>query len=155
MLGLFVWFIQYKRGIITAQVIGRSMEPTLRDGDYVIGIRTPQQPGWVWDYFRYVLIRRQAIVLVAPPEQPTLLLIKRVDGLPGDVRSWQTETAQIVTQHLADQHVFVLSDATTPYPLADSRVYGPFPFTAILARIILTVPCPSAQGSFRGRLCNR
>ena len=61
-----------RHGLRRFEIVERSMEPTLRSGDYVIAMRTSGTP------------ERGAIVVFRPPGRPGFDVVKRVVGLPGE-----------------------------------------------------------------------
>ena len=77
-----------KQMLVAARVYGRSMLPTLGEGDYLLGIRVPHHNGVLWQTIRTLLLTRGAIVLVRPPAHLGRLEVKRIDGIGGDFRSW-------------------------------------------------------------------
>lgn len=129
------------RVVIRARVVGRSMRPTLEEGDYVLGLRISHNAIPPWPALRRALLPRGAVVLVRPPAHLGRLEVKRIDGLPGDVRAWGGAATR-GARPLATDQVFLLGDAGrqggagTGRP-ADSRLYGPCPVTAIVARVAL------------------
>lgn len=94
-------------------VEGRSMEPTLAPGDFLVasGVVRP------W---------RGALVVVEHPGRPGYELVKRVRGVPGDRAGGRT---------LGPGELWVVGD----HPLAttDSRAFGPVPSRAVRGVVLL------------------
>ncbi len=131
-----------KRCFVVARVSGESMTPTLRNDECVVGIRIPRRQMIPWSLTRKVLLARGTIVLACPPECLRRLVVKRIDALPGDVRQWGWASAVIGPCPIPDNHIFLIGDASRDTglsmgPAADSRLYGPCPSEAILARVFL------------------
>lgn len=146
-----------KRTILVAQVCGDSMAPTLRKGDYILGIRVPHRPGLLWQMIRSLFIKREAIVLVRPPAHLGRLEVKRIEGLPGDTRSWGWGTSLTGPHRVPDNHIFLVGDASRHIgkftgPPADSRLYGPCPSIAIVARVLFRLWPMGCVGYPRNRL---
>lgn len=68
-------FSAVRATIFVSRVSGSSMEPSLHDGEYTVGIR----PGWPG-----LEICRGDIICFNPSAEPDVLYVKRVIGLPGD-----------------------------------------------------------------------
>ena len=64
-LALFAWARPFR-----VEVVGRSMEPTLRPGDWLVATRGGR-------------VRRGSVVVLSHPDRP-LDLVKRVSAIPGD-----------------------------------------------------------------------
>ncbi|MGV1007001.1 MAG: S24/S26 family peptidase [Dermatophilaceae bacterium] len=95
-----------------AVVAGRSMEPTLCDGDLLlVGWGMPVRPG------RLALVR-----LPEGPDGPRVLAVKRVTGRdPGDATRWWVER-------------------DNPREGVDSWLVGGIPDTDVCARVLFRVP---------------
>ena len=76
------------RAFIRARVVGRSMHPTLEEGDHLLGLRISHSATPPWPALRRALLQRGRVVLVRPPAHLGRLEVKRIDGLPGDLRGW-------------------------------------------------------------------
>jgi hypothetical protein len=135
-----------RKVLVLAHVYGKSMTPTLHKGDYILGLRLPVDRHPLGQLIRRSLIKRGAIILVRPPAHLGRLEVKRIDGLPGDLRNWGWMDSFIGPQLVPDNHVFLVSDASRhalplsdsfTLPPQDSRLYGPCPSTAIVARVFL------------------
>lgn len=134
--------------LVLARVAGDSMRPTLSRGDYILGLRIPRCL-LSWPVSQRLIIPRGTVVLVHPPVKTGRLSIKRIDGIGGDIRHWGDSTPDAETQSVPPGHVFLIGDAAwnitqrdrgALYAVsADSRLYGPRPSTAIVARILLKV----------------
>jgi signal peptidase I len=115
------------------QISGPSMAPALRDGDVVIGITWPR---------RAVLVRN-AIVLAVPPGTERLI-VKRLVRTSGENVSWLPINEP---RSIPARHFFLVGDGATRGALeaaADSRVFGPLPADAIVARVVARVfPLPT------------
>lgn len=152
-----------KRVFTVAHVYGQSMTPTLRDGDYVLGLQLPIRRAWLWHVLRRQLLRRGAVVLLYSPAHLSRLNVKRIDGLPGDTRAWGWKTSATGPHPLPADHVFLVSDAShqadvpghdtlLPGPPIDSRLYGPLPMTTITARVLARCWPPGRLGLMTSRL---
>jgi signal peptidase I len=139
-------------------VRGPSMEPTLHDGDLLAVVP------WVRG-------RRDDVVLVRDPREPSRVTVKRLLGLPGEElrlldgmlhvdgmlhdEPWATGHTPDATLHVPAGHVAVLGDARDRS--TDSRVFGPVPLALVEGRVVARVgPAPrllSASGP--GRLSGR
>ena len=131
-----------KHVLVAAYVSGHSMVPTLKKGDFVIGVRVPQRSGCIWRLIRSKLVQRRAIVLVRPPAHLGRLEVTRIGGLPGELRSWGCGMSRVTGQRIPDEHVFLIGDAVEKFDQpgdlpADSRLYGPCPSSAVVARIFV------------------
>ncbi len=124
-------------------VRGRSMQPTLAPGEYVLFDRLAYRRGSP---------RRGDVVLASHPAKPRTRIIKRVVALPGDrvsidgERCWVDGTlwgetaeagaaepsASARTWTLGDDEWLLLGDA--PYASTDSRHFGPVSRDTIQAR---------------------
>lgn len=134
--------ITVHRMLFAARVAGESMLPTLREGDYLLGVRIPQNRSPLARLLRWILLSRQAIVLARPPAHLGRLEVKRITAVTGDLCSWGWDACHIKLHRIPRDHVFLLGDASRHlgYPpglAADSRQYGPCPSTAIVARVFL------------------
>lgn len=101
-----------------AVVRGRSMEPTLRDGDRLLVLYGARpRPGGI------------ALVVLPPSETgPRPLAVKRVVGpAPGHPHHWWVER-------------------DNPHQGVDSWLFGPVTEEAIKARVLLRLPAPRRGG---------
>lgn len=120
---------------LIVRVAGRSMEPTLREGSLVLALRLPPT-GWVWNRVRVRLVRRGAIVVARQPDS-SILVIKRVIGMQGEWQRWPDVDGHVKRQVILAGTYFLQGDALASIVApADSRTYGPFPHTALYARVI-------------------
>ena len=94
--------------LVRARVSGASMLPTLAEGDFLL-CRPLRRPG------RGRGVRPGDVVVLERPDRPGLVLIKRVVRREGD--GWWVE-------------------GDNPAESADSRVFGPVPESALLARAL-------------------
>lgn len=151
-------FLVWPRKIFTvARVRGDSMEPILNDGDYVVGIRIPRRACGYRGLASVILLQRGSIVLVRPPMHLGRLEVKRVNGLAGDIRAWGDGLSGCRAR-IPPGHVFVTGSAAwsagagIPLP-EDSRCYGPYPSSAVVARVFLRfrpAHCGKAQSRMPG-----
>jgi nickel-type superoxide dismutase maturation protease len=88
-------------------VEGESMVPTLRPGDFLIGVRSGP-------------IRKGALVVVEHPKRPGYEMVKRLAGAPGD---------EIEGVRLGPDQFWMVGDNAAAS--ADSRTLGPFDRRAI------------------------
>lgn len=129
--------------LVVAVVYGRSMEPTVSKGDYVLGIQMSRQSWRSLQIIRRVFIRRGAVVLLRPPAVLYRLQLKRIDAVPGDLRSWGWGDSWTGLQPIPPDHVFVVGDASRNEPASpsllggDSQYYGPCPANSLVARVFL------------------
>lgn len=136
---LLIWG---KRSCAIAQVRGHSMAPTLQQDDYILGIRIPHRPTRLRSALKDLLLQREAVVLVRPPAHLSRLEVKRIAGIADDVRDWGWGAAATGPRIIPSDHVYLMSDASRfmgalPGPSADSRLYGPCPSKAVLARVVI------------------
>lgn len=113
-------------------VAEESMEPTLREGAFLVGIRWPRPPA------------RGSVAVVEHPHRPGFWMVKRVVGLPGervDLRDGRVsidgrlgldrwgrgETRPDGRWVVGDGEVFLLSDNRS-VTRADGRAFGPVPW---------------------------
>lgn len=141
------------RTLFAARVVGHSMLPTLREGDWIVGFRIPRGRNHLAALLRNALLSRGAVVLVRPPAHLGRLDVKRVDGVPGDLRGWGWDMCRVDPCRIPANHVFLLGNASRhlghpPGPAADSRQYGPCPTTAVVARVVLRFR-PTGHGSVK------
>lgn len=124
---------------LLVHVTGRSMEPTLADGQRVVARRATLRnlgPGDV-------------VVLAPPPGSPMGdgLLIKRVFALPGDPlpRARVPKLRAVPGEHVPDSSLVVLGD--NPSMSIDSRQLGLFPADRLLGVLVRrTTPPPTLPG---------
>lgn len=135
-----------RRVLIWARVSGDSMIPTFYRGDYVFGVRVPNRSAYGESLIRYFLIQVGAVALVRPPAHLGRLEVKRIDGLPGDLREWGWHDLHSNRTPVPKGYVFLTGDGSRHYvsssdrsklPPQDSRLYGPCPTSAIVARVVL------------------
>ena len=90
-------------------VEGHSMWPELRSDDFLIAVGA-----------RASVIRRGSLVVLELPQRPGFEVVKRVDGMPGEVRG---------KAPLERHEYWVLGD--NPSASTDSRSFGPVDLRAI------------------------
>lgn len=151
----------------TFHVLGTSMENTLQPGDFLLvsklGITEARVLGLFGRSTAY-LPRRGEIVVFRFPQNPSLVLVKRVIGVPGDrvvIQSGRVivydplhaegydpvvgTDAQLVgdiTEGSFDHvvpadHVFVIGDNRTPGASIDSREWGDLPSRDIVGGVVI------------------
>ena len=102
--------------LIRFEVAEDSMEPTLSDGDWVIGIRSPSR------------VHRGDIVVVDHPERTGFELVKRVTAIAGDTPPDHPEIT------LLPGEIWVIGD-NPDVESVDSAAFGPLLATDVTARI--------------------
>lgn len=107
------------------EVSGESMVPTLRPGEWAIGLRERR-------------IRRGDLVVVEHPWRQGFELVKRVGGLPGE---------RVGGRLLADGEYWVEGDA--PDASTDSRHFGPIVRDRIRGRLRLVYWPPDRRRVLR------
>ena len=98
------------------EIAERSMEPTLRPGDWVIALRSTRR------------VRRGDVVIVEHPARPGFEMVKRVAALSGD----RAPGAGVV---IPPGGVWLLGDNPAAGSV-DSVVLGSFPLDAVRARVV-------------------
>lgn len=148
-------------------VFGTSMENTLQQGDFLVvsklGVTEARVLGLIRGASPY-LPRRGEIVVFRFPQNPSLTLVKRVIGLPGDrvvIQNGKVTVydprhaegydptvgipAQLVgdvtegsVDHLVPAgHLFVIGDNRTPGGSVDSREWGDLPSREIVGKVVV------------------
>jgi len=116
-----------RRRFVVVRVDGKSMEPTLRDGDRVLVRRTS-----IAD------VPAGAVVVLEPPEPMVGLrwMVKRAVALPGDPVPRETVPAlrDVPERLVPDDCIVVLGDNTERSH--DSRTAGYFPAATLLGPVI-------------------
>ncbi len=140
-------------------VRGRSMQPTLVPGEYVLFDRLA---------YRRASPRRGDVVLASHPAKARTRIVKRMAALPGDrvtidgERCWVNGTswgetgdagpaepsASARTWTLGEDEWLLLGDA--PYASTDSRDFGPISRDAVQARAWLVYWPPDRMRLIRG-----
>ncbi|KAJ1530358.1 hypothetical protein ONE63_005270 [Megalurothrips usitatus] len=100
---------------------GQSMEPTFHTGDFVIGERYPRNVS-----YGNILVARS-------PSDPNEYVVKRLAGLPGDVKHF----GFLSLSKIPEGHMWLEGDNASVSK--DSRVYGPVPQGLIVGRILYKV----------------
>ena len=136
-----VLFVLSRTVVMFTLVAGESMSPTLHTGDGCLGLRVhPYQP------------RRGDIVTFRTSDDPPLIFIKRVAGLPGETLAVEHGVLKINSQPVAYPFVRVNPDWEIPatlvpadkvYVLADNRtdlpedyVQGPVAVRLVQSRVL-------------------
>lgn len=128
----------------------KSMAPTLKEGDKVLVCRYWPK-NWLQRGCIVILIPSDQIL---PPEQgsrlfPTIPVIKRITGLPGDIvethlnkldgyhqeklKPYYDESGKR-TWYIPQKHVFVRGD--NPGGICDSTIWGPIPDSSLVGIVI-------------------
>jgi len=111
------------RRLVTYEIADRSMEPGLRPGDWVLGLRCRS-------------VRRGQVVVFEHPQRPGFELVKRVAAGPGE---------QVDGAALGPGEMWVLGDNPAAGSV-DSRVLGAIPGALLRARLLLRYrPGPPAR----------
>ena len=92
-----------------------SMEPTLSDGDWVIGLKRPRG------------IRRGDVIVLEHPRREGFDLVKRVAAAP---------RGRIHGRTMSSDEVWVESDNPVEGSV-DSRILGPIPLNRVRARVLV------------------
>jgi signal peptidase I len=122
----------------TFRVDGNSMQDCLAPGDLLLVSKlavTAAQIRALFGGSAPYVPRRGDLVVFRLPQKPSLILVKRVIGVPGDrVRIDGDEGFDGVVPPAA---VFVLGDNRTPGASVDSRSWGYLPCSNIIGRAVL------------------
>lgn len=111
------------RRLVAYEIADHSMEPGLRPGDWVLGLRRRDA-------------RRGAVVVFEHPQQPGFEMVKRVAAGPGEQAAGTT---------LGPGEIWVLGDNPDAGSV-DSRALGPIPMGQLRARLVLRYrPGPPAR----------
>lgn len=102
------------RRLVAYEIADHSMEPGLRPGDWVLGLRCRDT-------------RRGAVVVFEHPQQPGFEMVKRVAAGPGE---------QVASATLGPGEMWVLGDNPEAGSV-DSRALGPIPLGRLRARLLL------------------
>ncbi len=113
--------------LVLVDIHGDSMEPTLHDGQRVVASLRPSSP-----------LARGDIVVIKDPTLAGRRLVKRVTGLPGDMKPsamlLRTDETTALIAHsgplveIAEGLIYVQGDS----PGLDSTVFGPLPKTEVM-----------------------
>jgi signal peptidase I len=130
-------FLLLRRKLVVVTISGTSMEPTLRTGDHVLGLRTSPRRLLLGD-----------IIIVRPPtpwdkqllaETGSLWAVKRITAVPGQRAPATHDPISSVLRReplVPDGHIFVTGDSPTS---ADSHHWGYVPTDRVRAIVIATV----------------
>jgi hypothetical protein len=111
------------RRLVTYEIADHSMEPGLRPGDWVLGLRCRGA-------------RRGQVVVFDHPQRPGFEMVKRVAAGPGD---------RVGSALLGPAEVWALGDNPAAGSV-DSRVLGAIPCARLRARLLLRYrPGPPAR----------
>ena len=123
--------------ISSSYVVGTSMNDTLHDGEYLLGVRTP-----------FTKLKRGDIVNV---KHDGSIVVKRLIGLAGDVVEINEEQGLLVNGipfkvdqqgsnesifgkwEVSDGHVFIIGDNRSNSK--DSRIYGEVPVKDVVCKV--------------------
>ena len=134
----------------TFHVAGASMEGTLEPGDFLlvskVAVSAARVSGWLGA--PVVPAERGDLVVFRFPRNPSLVLVKRVIGLPGD--RVQLDGQGGVDGVVPEGAVFVLGDNRTPGASSDSREWGYLPSRQIIGRAVLRL-LPLRRAGLLGR----
>ena len=109
--------------LVAYEIADHSMEPGLRPGDWVLGLRCRS-------------VRRGQVVVFDHPRQPGFAMVKRVAARPGEQAGGAT---------LGPGEMWVLGDNPAAGSV-DSRVLGAIPDTLLHTRLLLRYrPGPPAR----------
>ncbi len=109
--------------LVAYEVADHSMEPALRPGDWVLGVRCRRA-------------RRGRVVVFDHPQQPGFEMVKRIAAGPGE---------QVGGVTLGQGEVWVLGDNPAAGSV-DSRVLGPLSVERLRARLLVRYrPGPPAR----------
>jgi signal peptidase I len=140
-----VWWL--RRSYVLVHVSGRSMEPTLTNGQRVPARRTGLRR-----------VRHGDVVVLYPPPGTSYgegLLVKRILALPGDPvpRARVPMLRDLPGEHIPPDHLVVLGD--NPAWSMDSRQLGLFPADRLLGVVLrhrrADGPSGHAPDGHRGR----
>jgi signal peptidase I len=129
--------ISARKLLVVAVVKGKSMAPTLREGDRVLMVR---YPWWVLRRGQIVAIRfpgypaGQWQGLIEPPAgSDPEWTIKRIVARGGDL----IEGERTANRRVPNRHVFVVGDGACSL---DSRHWGPLPAEDVLGVMVMRLP---------------
>ncbi|MBT2678655.1 signal peptidase I [Bacillus sp. ISL-35] len=145
---LIVFYIIFSFGIGIVQVSGYSMEPSLKDGSYLLTNKLAS----------HITKASYGDVVVVKENHQQFYIVKRVIGVPGDTIS--ISGGKVYVNNLAipelyamgipndmdpiivpEDHIFVMGDNRTPGESLDSRdpTVGPIPNTSVKGYPILSL----------------
>lgn len=147
------------------RVVGHSMVPTLQEGDYLIISKlaaTLERSRLGGDRSGHYLPDRGDVVIFKYPQNPELIFVKRVIGIPGDrvvikggqVRVYNAnrprgfnpdqtyDLGEVFTTGEADEvvpqgRVFVVGDNRSPNGSFDSREWGFLPSEYLIGKVVM------------------
>ncbi len=151
--------------LLVVTVKGRSMAPTLQEGDRVLVLR--KWPARWLGKGVVIVVRpwsQDATTQQGPRKKAPVPFIKRVIGLPGDtLETFTAETnafsKSLVSRvrdgyghriwHIPPDHLFVRGD--NPLGSLDSMTMGPVPFDKVLGLVVMRLPRkPAIDTHYRG-----
>jgi signal peptidase I len=121
-------------GLGTFRVEGGSMQPTLAPGDLLFVSKLDVTGARIRELFGSsdsCALRRGDLVVFRLPENPSLVLVKRVLGTPGDRVAVDGFDAVVPPGAL-----FVIGDNRAPNASIDSRQWGYLPCANVIGRVI-------------------
>jgi len=127
-----------RRRFLTVTVTGRSMEPTLYDGDRVLVRRSPVEA-----------VRAGQLVVLASPHAGTAWMIKRALAVPGDPvpRARVAALAGAAEPRVPADRLVVVGDNARFSD--DSRRWGYLPGPLLLGIVVRHLPGPRTASEFR------
>jgi len=134
----------------TFHVVGASMEDTLQPGDFLLVSKVGASAARISDWLGApaIPVERGDLVVFRFPRNPSLVLVKRVIGLPGD--RVQLEGQSGFDGVVPEGDVFVLGDNRTPGASSDSREWGYLPSHQIIGRAVMRL-LPLRRAGLLGR----
>jgi len=119
----------------TFRVVGDSMRATLEPGDFLIVSKVAASAASVsgWLGVPAVPAERGDVVVFQLPRNPSLVLVKRVIGIPGD----RVEIREGVDDIVPEGAVFVVGDNREPGVSSDSRDWGYLPCRQIIGTAVM------------------
>ena len=148
----FVLFIVVNLVTARIRVEGISMEPSLRDGEFVVVNRLA---------YRWLAPKRGDVVVFYFPLDPSRRFIKRIIGLPGDqvaIRDGQVFVNDLLIEepYIANTTQYVGEWEINPYEIfvlgdnrnnsSDSHRWGPLPMAEVIGKAVLVYWPPDSVG---------
>jgi len=122
------------------RVSGRSMLPSLRDGDCVLVLWFPGRARLLAWLARRILVRRGTVVMVRPAAHLRRLEVKCVASVAGDWQTWGANHS--LTRRIPPGYVFVVgTNGLATQVAADSHGYGPLPSSEVVGWVLAVRKC--------------